>query len=221
LYNRFTQRTSTGSGKIRDICCTIEVFEYNSKLHAATRDILTENLKLPFAKSYWVIPGKLLAGQYPGHLQPELASARIHALYDCGIRHVINLMEAEEVDSQGRPFVPYLEPLRTAAAPSGETIGWNRYPIRDGGIPEPAAMTAILDDIDRALENDRGVYVHCWGGKGRTGTVIGCYLIRHGLASKDIAIQTIRELRQGIQPYEDSPETSQQRSFVQAWEKGQ
>jgi len=36
-------------------------------------------------------------------------------------------------------------------------------------------MHEILDTIDAALSAKRIVYVHCWGGVGRTGTVIGCH----------------------------------------------
>jgi hypothetical protein len=178
---------------------------------------MAEKLTLPFPKSYWVIPGKLLAGQYPGHLLPEQATARIGALVDCGIRHVINLMEADEVDYQGRPFVPYIEEMRHRAAQRAEVVGWSHHPIRDGGIPDPAAMRAILDEIDAALDNERAVYIHCWGGKGRTGTVIGCYLIRHGIAPGGEVLEYIRGLRRGIQPYEESPENDLQRKFVLTW----
>ena len=31
----------------------------------------------------------------------------------------------------------------------------------------------------------RKVYVHCWGGVGRTGTVVGCYLVRQGEREAD------------------------------------
>jgi hypothetical protein len=40
---------------------------------------------LPFPKSYWVIPGKFLAGAYPGSADPEEAKEKIKALTFCGI----------------------------------------------------------------------------------------------------------------------------------------
>lgn len=33
-----------------------------------------------------------------------------------------------------------------------------------------------------ALAAGQTVYVHCYGGIGRTGTVVGCWLVRHGLS---------------------------------------
>ena len=64
---------------------------------------------LPFPRSYWVIPGKFLAGAYPGSADPEEAKEKIKALISCGIRSVINLMEKDEVDSSGDLFSPYEE----------------------------------------------------------------------------------------------------------------
>ncbi len=39
------------------------------------------------------------------------------------------------------------------------------------------------------------VYVHCWGGNGRTGAVVGCRLRRHGYAGVGDAIELLRRLR--------------------------
>lgn len=171
---------------------------------------------LPFPKSYWAVPGKLLAGEYPGALLPEAAGQRIAALYACGIRHVINLMEANEVNYQGQPFAPYIEQMRAQGA---EPVGWERFAIRDGAIPTQKLMAQILDAIDAATARGGTVYVHCWGGKGRTGTVIGCYLIRHRLAAPEDALEMITRLRKNIQPFQDSPETAEQRAFVRAWKE--
>lgn len=172
---------------------------------------------IPFPKSYWVAPGRLLAGEYPGALEPDQAEPRIAALFACGIRHIVNLMEAEEVNSQGLAFAPYIGRMRQIAAEHGEQIGWTRFAIPDGSIPAPALMRQILDTIDEAAASGRPVYVHCWGGKGRTGTVVGCYLIRHKLATSDTALGEITRLRQNIRPFQESPETEEQRAFVRAW----
>lgn len=51
---------------------------------------------VPFGRSYWVVPGKLLAGFYPRSLDPKEAHMKLKSLLDHGIRHVINLMEPNE-----------------------------------------------------------------------------------------------------------------------------
>jgi hypothetical protein len=99
-------------------------------------------------------------------------------------------------------------------------------------------MTAILDRIDCALEQGHTVYVHCWGGRGRTGTVVGCHFVRRGATGQD-ALLRLAELWKTVaksawKPTSPelaelwktvaksawkptSPETVQQRSFVLAW----
>jgi predicted protein tyrosine phosphatase len=181
---------------------------------------MTDPLPIPFPKTYWVIPGQLLAGMYPGHLEPDQAERQIQALLNCGIRRVINLMEANETNYAGQPFAPYIERMRELAGPEIQ-VAWTRYPIRDGGLPQPAAMRAILDEIDASLAAHQPVYVHCWGGKGRTGTVVGGYLLRNRLADPETVLDRITFLRREIRPFEASPETEAQCRFVRSWKPGQ
>ena len=54
----------------------------------------------------------------------------------------------------------------------------------------------ILARIRAEIAAGRVVYVHCWGGKGRTSTVVGCLLIDDGL-DYDATIARIAELRAG------------------------
>jgi protein-tyrosine phosphatase len=78
-------------------------------------------------------------------------------------------------------------------------------------------MNEILDAVDDALASGRTVYVHCFGGVGRTGTVVACHLVRHGARPHD-ALALIAEWRRGRPDgRRASPETSQQRMFVEGW----
>ncbi len=78
-------------------------------------------------------------------------------------------------------------------------------------------MGYILDSIDAALNAGHVVYFHCWGGVGRTGTVAGCYLVRHGMSGEG-ALHRIAELRQGTSDgWKRSPETLEHRRMVLEW----
>jgi protein tyrosine/serine phosphatase len=174
---------------------------------------------LPFARSYWVQSGQFLAGFYPGSPDYEEATKKLSGLLDCGIRHVINLMEEGETDQSGLLFTPYAENLVALGKQRGIEVAVTRYPIKDVSIPSAGKMKAILDEIDRSLSANRPVYVHCWGGRGRTGTIVGCYLVRHGMTGEE-ALKRIKELRRNEPTgHLASPEAREQKEMVLSWEK--
>jgi protein-tyrosine phosphatase len=49
----------------------------------------------------------------------------------------------------------------------------HRYPLKDMGITKPEQIRKILDTIRSSIEAGHPVYLHCWGGHGRTGTIVG------------------------------------------------
>ena len=167
----------------------------------------------PIAESYWVLPGRFLAGEYPGASRPEVARAKLKALLEAGIRTWVDLTEA------GEKLEPYEAILRDEAASLGHEVEWCRFAVRDVDVPEPATMTAILAHIDAAISAGRPVYLHCWGGIGRTGTVVGCYLVKHGATGPEALDQLSRWWR-GVPKssrWPDCPQGPAQRRFILDW----
>ena len=167
----------------------------------------------PHNNCYWVIPNKLLAGEYPAAWDPDASRRRIGAYLDVGVNYFVDLTEAGELP-------PYVSMLNSEAGKRGVIVEHQRMSIVDMDIPEPALMTTILDTIDSAIDADRTVYVHCWGGIGRTGTVVGCYLVRHG-NSGDEALGEIAQLWQNVEKrdyYPRSPQVDEQYDFVRNWQ---
>ena len=168
----------------------------------------------PLSNSYWVVPGRLAAGEYPGAKDPAVAAARLRALLGAGIDHFVDLTESHE------GLEPYAALAEGEALHRGTTVVHARHPIADGHVPRTREeMAEILDAIDAALGDARTLYLHCWGGVGRTGTVVGCWLVRHGRTG-NAALAQIAEWWQGMEKaYRQprSPETSQQHAYVRDW----
>ena len=158
------------------------------------------------ASFYWVEPERLAAGEYPG-------ADTLAALIAEGIGGFIDLTP----ETAHRSYTG--EAARLAAAVGRDALH-RRFPIVDFAVPEMAAMRAILDAIDEWLAAQRRVYVHCHAGIGRTGTVIGCWLVRRGVAPAHALSELARLRRDMRSAHFPSPETAAQRDFVAAWRKG-
>ena len=167
----------------------------------------------PSANSYWVIRDRFAAGEYPGAWDSGEAATKIESLMRAGVDHFIDLTEAGELE-------PYAGILEEVARRIGLRAGQERHPIVDGRVPDsPKEMAGILDAIDLALSEGKTVYVHCWGGVGRTGTVVGCWIVRYG-STGELALRQIGEWWQGVEKawrIPNSPETPQQEDYVRNW----
>ena len=161
---------------------------------------------------YWVLPGQFLAGEYPGDWVRGLARRKLGGLLDAGVRTFIDLTETGELTT-------YEDWLAREARSRRIGVAYHRCPIRDLDVPTPDVMRAILDLIDRSIADAAPVYVHCWGGIGRTGTVVGCWLVERGRTGEQALVDIVL-LRDGIRKrLITSPEMPVQREFVLGWRR--
>ena len=168
--------------------------------------------KLPILESYWVEENRFLAGEHPGGFDPETTRRRMDVFLQNGINTFIDLTQSNEL-------FPYENFLKEQGKIYRVNSAYHRFPIRDHSIPSAETMTAILDTIDEAIENGSCVYVHCWGGVGRTGMVVGCYLVRHGNINEQALAQVnkLYKTRPKNPYFPRSPETDEQVEFVLNW----
>lgn len=184
--------------------------------------LATTGTVAPTTRCYWVVPGALLAGAYPESKEPELRGERVKELWAAGIRTFVSLVEVHEHGPGFPALARYSAKVEELAAADGVRAMCLRFPIPDLGVTSFDAMTTILDVIDLSLEARRPVYVHCFGGVGRTGTVVACWMLRHGLATDADVLAKLQELRHadGVAVHRPSPENDGQRAMVRAWRGG-
>jgi protein-tyrosine phosphatase len=145
-------------------------------------------------------PGRLIAGRHPCAWGQENAWSEVRDLAQAGVTLFLDLTQEGELDAYSSLVEP---PARHLS-----------MPIRDFSVPTREQLVATLDEIDAELRRGGLVYVHCWAGCGRTGVVVGTWLVRHGADPKD-ALGRIAESR-GL----GCPQTLEQRLVVLDWRPG-
>lgn len=168
----------------------------------------------PFDNCYWLVPGKILAGEVPIASNPQYTDLKIESLLDAGIRCFIDLRQERNLE--------YESVLQNVAVKKKIDIQYFRFPILDMDIPSVEVMKEILDVIDDHIEQGNPVYYHCMAGLGRTGVVSGCWLKRHNNIDGKTVLEMLEEIRldQNHLVNWESPQTKEQVQMVLEWKYG-
>lgn len=168
------------------------------------RGYVRGEFRKPISNCYKVME-RVYAGEYPRELDEQKSTIKIMRFVLFGITHFIDLTEEGEL----RPYDQML------ASPMQHI--W--FPIQDVSIPANIeSVKDLIGQIQGILnESDRNkVYIHCWGGVGRTGTIVGCLLShQHNYDYKE----TMDALKKAFSDcpksaYRETPETKEQRDFI-------
>jgi ADP-ribosylglycohydrolase len=163
-------------------------------------------MKPPLPNSYWVVPGRLLAGEYPGRADDDATPSRLKALFKAGIDAFVDLTVPDELPTY-RPLLP-------------AGVRHHAFPLPDHSVPRrPEDMAAIQRTLASELAAGRNVYVHCRAGIGRTGITIGCYLRDSGRTPREALDELNRLWQQNARArhWPSTPETQEQEDFLLAW----
>jgi len=138
----------------------------------------------------WLIDGVIAGAGLPGRLFIPAAGHTSHPLeklendlrflWDRGIRAILSLTE---------------QPLdeKTVRAFGFDAL---HVPVPDMFPPRMADVGRAVAFIEQAERQARPALVHCAVGRGRTGTMLACYLVRKGAGAGE-AIRRVREKRPG------------------------
>jgi len=131
---------------------------------------------------------KLIFTPCPGKKEATIAES-VTTLKQAGTNVLITLMFDEEMTKNNALSLP--------AECADQGIEWLQLPIADDEAPNSAFEAPWLiqqDTILSVLKNKGTIAVHCKGGSGRTGLMIGLILLAYGFSSEE-AIAKVKTLR--------------------------
>jgi protein-tyrosine phosphatase len=172
----------------------------------------------PIPNSYWATP-LLLACEYPGDRTDAAATRKIDALLAAGIRDFYDLTEAKEL----RPYEALLHQRSAHFGLEPGAVRYRRFSLRDMDVPTPEQLSEVLAALADSATAGRLAAVHCWGGIGRTGTVVGCHLQQaQGMSGEEALAHIAHEWQTVAKVHREptSPQTPAQFAFVRQYRAG-
>ena len=101
-----------------------------------------------------------------------------------------------------------------------EEVRHHRFPVRDRDVPTRERLDEVLTALAESTAAGLPAAVHCWGGIGRTGTVVGCHLQHaHGLSGEEALARIAHEWQTVAKVHRApvSPETPAQFAMVRQY----
>jgi hypothetical protein len=147
----------------------------------------------PTPWSNWALPGRVIAGAYPASLDDAETERILTTLLELGINTFVCLQAEVNINTPEhawraqhglRPYIKDAQKILSKAHETGnpkitqQKIDFLHLPIIDGNVTTDSAMNRLVEDcMERVLKGEK-LYIHCWGGHGRTGTLVAVMLGR-------------------------------------------
>lgn len=190
----------------------------------------------PTPESNWVIPGVLLVGAYPATQDDEETIDLITSILKLGVTKFVCLQQeyrefgvTKHMWKTGQALRPYFEDVREIVKAkashyqlegfeivSEENLSFVHFPIKDCGITDDSGVLDLAKRLVKCISEGEIIYLHCWGGHGRTGTVVCIMLyLMYGLDPKEAMkrCQRVHDIRR-CPVVVGSPQTQPQRDQV-------
>lgn len=190
-------------------------------------DLDKESIYGPTKTSNWVIPGRLIQGAYPGHQDAFQHEIIVRKVLAAGVDVFVCVQTKRELEKRFRPYRATADEMReeenqSLVAEGQESKGKLWYvlcQVPDGWVTEDVQIVRAMLRVEEHLRAGRVVYLHCWGGHGRSGTLTSLLLARMYGLSGEQAMEICGRLhecrrrkdRRGI----GSPQTRIQREQVE------
>jgi hypothetical protein len=146
----------------------------------------------PTPESNWVIPGKLLVGAYPASQDDSETFELLTSILRLGVNQFICLQLEYKADvteamwRRGQALRPYFEDVKLLVKNKhkfkilseegnvceSEHLNFVHFPIKDCSVTDDAGVFQLALDLVESISKGQVQYLHCWGGHGRTGTLV-------------------------------------------------
>lgn len=158
----------------------------------------------PIENSY-LVTNQIYAGEYPRNKDEASSLAKLKQFQNFGITHFIDLTEEGELALYESLLYP--------------GASYQRFPIRDVSVPRSTEEVRKLVEHIIGIVNinpDAKVYIHCWGGVGRTGLIVGCLLSELYKLNYNDTLTKLEQLFLACpkSSYRETPETAEQCEFI-------
>ena len=189
----------------------------------------------PTPESNWVIPGVLLVGAFPAEIDNAITFFQISEILKFGINKFVCLQNEyrtdvpEEMWKSGEALRPYFndvvnivenkdkfETFANSNVCEKTALSFVHFPIQDCGIADDGPVLQLSHELVQSIYEGNKLYIHCWGGHGRTGTVVCIMLcIIYGISAEE-AMERCQKMHDMREHFVDvgSPQTQVQRDQV-------
>lgn len=172
------------------------------------------NNKPPTPNCNYIISEQIMFGWYPSPPDTSgIYSNNIDALISTERNVFVNLTTLDETSSlyDYKPYTKHHLP---------ETL-FLSYPIPDCGIPtDNDSFCKLIVKLYELIQKGMKLYIHCRGGHGRSGIVVGCLLINMGYNVEEVLklLTMAHKTREYIPDY-PCPQTQEQIQYIRDYKK--